>query len=123
MRRPFGELEAEIAELVRLYPCCTVAEIQHRLGKGVAYTTVMTVLTRLWKKGAIQREKSGRSYLYSFIERGKSDRHPLLDRLRTRLFGGNTSQMVSYLIESGEPMSDEEAAKIEALLKQFKEGP
>ncbi len=33
--------------------------------RKVTYTTVMTVLTRLWKKGRLTREKAGRAYTYA----------------------------------------------------------
>lgn len=121
MRRPFGELEGEIVRLVGSHPESTVADVQSRLGGDVAYTTVMTVLARLWKKGELVRKKSGRTYLYSAVTEKRSRTQPLLDRLRGRLFGGSTTQMVSYLIESGDPMSEEEIAHIEALLHRLKE--
>jgi predicted transcriptional regulator len=35
-----------------------------RLHRPVAYTTVMTVMDNLYKKGALKRELSGRAYLY-----------------------------------------------------------
>ena len=35
------------------------------LGGGLAYTTVMTTLTRLHGKGALTREPTGRAYAYS----------------------------------------------------------
>ena len=34
----------------------------------VAYTTVMTVLVRLWQKGRLEREKDGRAYRYAPVE-------------------------------------------------------
>jgi len=35
------------------------------LGGTVAYTTVMTTLDRLFKKGLLAREKEGRAFIYS----------------------------------------------------------
>ena len=32
--------------------------------KPLAYTTVMTVMDRLWRKGLLQRRRIGRAYLY-----------------------------------------------------------
>ncbi len=32
--------------------------------RTVSYTTVMTVLTRLWDKGRVDRHRSGRAYAY-----------------------------------------------------------
>ena len=41
-------------------------EVQDRLStRNLAYTTVMTVMVRLWEKGQLIREKTGRTYRYS----------------------------------------------------------
>lgn len=43
----------------------TTRGVQERLdGHRVAYTTVMTVLVRLWNKGLLDRRKTGRAYAY-----------------------------------------------------------
>ena len=34
----------------------------------LAYTTVMTVMSRLWKKGLLQRDVSGRAYSYTPVQ-------------------------------------------------------
>lgn len=34
------------------------------MGDDLAYTTVMTILTRLWQKGLVTRTRSGRAYAY-----------------------------------------------------------
>lgn len=61
-----GALEAEVLE--RLWEAgapVPVREVLSRLkGRRRAYTTVMTVLTRLQRKGLVERVLSGRSYLY-----------------------------------------------------------
>ncbi len=41
------------------------AEVQGRLGGGPAYTTVVTILSRLHGKGMLDRRKAGRSFLYA----------------------------------------------------------
>lgn len=43
----------------------TVTEVLADLGRGLAYTTVMTTLTRLHGKGALTREPVGRAYAYA----------------------------------------------------------
>ncbi len=44
----------------------TPSAVQERLPEErmVEYTTVMTVLARLWKKGRLARERDGRAYAY-----------------------------------------------------------
>lgn len=64
--RPRGALEREVlACLVAASRPLTAAEVLADLGSGLAYTTVMTTLTRLHAKGALTRELSGRAYAYA----------------------------------------------------------
>ena len=66
MRR-FGELEAAVMECLwaRSAPA-SVRDVLGELhtGKQLAYTTVMTVLDNLHRKGVVTREMSGRAWLY-----------------------------------------------------------
>src|ERR671932_2476362 len=43
----------------------TVAEVHTELGDDLAYTTVLTALSRLHAKGALTREPAGRGYAYA----------------------------------------------------------
>ena len=47
----------------------TVEEVRKTVSvsRPLAYTTVMTVLTRLWQKGYLDRQQEGRSYLYEAL--------------------------------------------------------
>ncbi len=42
----------------------TPGEVNEALGNCLAYTTVMTVLARLWKKGLTERTDRGRGFAY-----------------------------------------------------------
>jgi predicted transcriptional regulator len=65
-RRPRGALEREIlACLAAADNPLTPAEVLAALGRDLAYTTVMTTLSRLHDKGALRREPAGRAYAYS----------------------------------------------------------
>lgn len=67
-RRPAGALENEVlAALWAASEPMTPAQVQELLGSGLAYTTVMTILTRLHEKGAVTRERSGRAYAYAAV--------------------------------------------------------
>jgi predicted transcriptional regulator len=43
----------------------SAGDIYHAFGQQTAYTTWMTTLDRLYKKGLLARHKSGRAYIYS----------------------------------------------------------
>ncbi|MFG2095929.1 BlaI/MecI/CopY family transcriptional regulator [Streptomyces sp. NPDC048612] len=65
-RRGQGQLEAQVLAALHEAPGpATAASVQERLGGGLAYTTVMTILSRLHAKQAVTRERSGRAYVWT----------------------------------------------------------
>jgi predicted transcriptional regulator len=65
-RREAGELESEVlAALWASSTPMTPAEVLTQLDGALAYTTVMTTLTRLFEKGLVDRRSAGRGYAYS----------------------------------------------------------
>nr|WSW42406.1 BlaI/MecI/CopY family transcriptional regulator [Streptomyces sp. NBC_01001]WSW63152.1 BlaI/MecI/CopY family transcriptional regulator [Streptomyces sp. NBC_00998] len=67
-RRGQGELEAHVlAALGQGSGPVTAGWVQERIGGGIAYTTVMTILTRLHVKGAVVRERAGRSFEWTAV--------------------------------------------------------
>ena len=65
-RRPRGGLEQQILACVSSAGRpLTAGEVLAEVGGGLAYTTVMTTLSRLHDKGALDRRPSGRAYAYS----------------------------------------------------------
>lgn len=64
-RRARGALEAEVlAALWAARTPLTAGELQVRLGDNLAYSTVVTILSRLHAKGALEREQVGKAYAY-----------------------------------------------------------
>ncbi|MGW1610041.1 BlaI/MecI/CopY family transcriptional regulator [Streptomyces sp. NPDC002285] len=65
-RRGQGELEALVLSALREADGpATAGWVQERLGDDLAYTTVITILTRLLAKGAVTRERVGRSFAWT----------------------------------------------------------
>jgi len=58
-----GPLEGEVHRLSREEGATGVAEVHRSLlaSREIAYTTVMTVMTRLAAKGVLERRKEGRA--------------------------------------------------------------
>ncbi|AHH98012.1 BlaI/MecI/CopY family transcriptional regulator [Kutzneria albida] len=64
-RRGHGELEAEVlAALWAADEALTANQVLGALGSGLAYTTVVTALSRLHAKGVLSRVPVGRAYAY-----------------------------------------------------------
>ena len=62
---PLGPLESAIMDLLWNRGESNVHDVVERLDRPLAYTTVMTTLDRLFKKGLLDRRKSARAFLYS----------------------------------------------------------
>jgi predicted transcriptional regulator len=74
--RVLGELEQGVMELLWEVAPLAVREVQSRVAAGrLAYTTVMTTLDRLYKKGLLHREKVGLAFVYQpALDRGEYQR-------------------------------------------------
>lgn len=65
-RRAAGELEAAVLAVLQAAGSpLSPAEVRGRLGGGLAYSTVVTILSRLHGKGVLDRRKAGRSFRYA----------------------------------------------------------
>lgn len=100
-----GELEGDVLSLLWAAEApLTPGEVLERLGGGLAYTTVMTILTRLWQKGLVEREQRGRAYVYwpavSEAELAAQRMRATLEHTRDR--EGALSRFVGSLSEKDE---------------------
>ena len=65
--RPFGDLESVVMDhLWAADEPLTVREVLERIDRDppLAYTTVMTVMDNLHRKGVVSREREGRAFRY-----------------------------------------------------------
>ena len=59
-----GHLESKVMEILWARGEASVHEVAERLARPLAYTTVMTTLDRLYKKGLLERRKEDRAFFY-----------------------------------------------------------
>jgi len=59
-----GSLELELMEILWARHDCSVRDVVAKLSRPLAYTTVMTTLDRLYKKGLLDRRKFQRAFVY-----------------------------------------------------------
>jgi predicted transcriptional regulator len=79
-----------------------VKDVRHALtgSRNLAYTTVMTVLDRLARKGGVSRRKVGRSFVYvPVLSRGVLCRLAVQD-LVDRYFDGSEAALLELLKDS-----------------------
>jgi predicted transcriptional regulator len=86
-------------------------------GAALAYTTVMTVLVRLYEKGLLVREKEGRRFLYSAAKRSGAAKRGLLARIQGTLFAKDRAQPILSLLDDDSLST----AELRALRKKIDE--
>jgi len=60
-----GRLEFELMQILWARGECNVRDVVQNLDRPLAYTTVMTTLDRLYKKGLLDRRMPDRAFVYS----------------------------------------------------------
>lgn len=78
----------------------TVREIRDRLAERLprAYTTIMTIMDRLARKGIVERRKTGRAYLYRANLTADEARSQALGQVVEKFFGGSREALVAHLV-------------------------
>jgi predicted transcriptional regulator len=96
-----GRLERQVMEVVWTAGEVTVRDVQAKLPRAAAYTTVMTTLDRLFKKGFVVRERSGRAFTYRASgSREQTEAANAQGVLAGLLANGATLPILSNLVET-----------------------
>ncbi|MBZ5695076.1 MAG: BlaI/MecI/CopY family transcriptional regulator [Acidobacteriia bacterium] len=77
----------------------TVREIRDRLAarRARAYTTIMTIMDRLARKGVVERRKAGRAYVYRAKLSAEEARAQALAQVLENFFGGSKEALLAQL--------------------------
>lgn len=81
--------------------------------RPLAYTTVMTIMDRLARKGVVEREKRGRSHVYRPAVTDAEVRDRALDRLVGNFFLGSRQRLREFL-ETPTAAATQETKVVEA---------
>ena len=88
--RYLGALQTEVMEIFWRRESATVREAVEELNEGgkrrLAYTTVLTLVSRLWARGLLAREPEGRGFRYRPAKTRQVLFAELSDELIDRLF-------------------------------------
>ncbi len=96
-----GRMELQIMNVVWDGGKATVHDVKESLSRGrkPAYSTVLTMMRKLERKGYLMHEVDGRTYVYSPTVSRREVRHSMLGDLLNRLFDGSAELLVTSLIE------------------------
>ena len=87
MTKPLGELETLVMSVAWSNPALTVREVCEHLvdGKQRAYTTIMTTMDRLHRKGLLKRSKDKNAWRYQPALTREDFEHALADQLAAQI--------------------------------------
>ncbi len=117
LERLWAVAEEDHAQHPETAGSCTVRQVHEALARDreVAYTTVMTVLDRLAKKGLVAQEKDGRAYRYrAAATRGEMTADLMREALEEFGSGDRRTALVAFV---GDASAEERAALREALTR------
>jgi predicted transcriptional regulator len=120
LRAAFGHLEREVLEVMWQIETATVRDVQQRLSRTPAYTTVMTTLDRLFKKGFVDRVRQGRAFVYRAAHSREQVEAAVTAGLLTGFLEGGSharpllSNLVDAVAEQDEGLLDE----LDALIRE-----
>jgi predicted transcriptional regulator len=92
-------LELECMNMLWPLGEATVREIHDRLipRRTRAYTTIMTIMDRLARKGIVERRKAGRAYVYRARLAAEQARSQALAQILENFFGGSKEALLAQL--------------------------
>ena len=95
-----GPLEADIFTVVAEEDSITVREVYERLRKErkIAYTTVMTIMGNLAKKGLLKQNKKSVAYVYSPVYKNTEVAFSIVNKVVDKLLAGDKKPLLSYLL-------------------------
>lgn len=117
------ELELEILKVLWDSGPMRVREVRDALAsvRGLAYTTVMTMMGIMTKKGYLRRTKADGGYIYRAVTQRDRLRRDMTQDFVTRVFGGSPAMGIMHLLESSE-LDAGEREQIRALINRKEAG-
>lgn len=117
--RDLTELQLAVIDVLWEKGEATVAEVQEALleHRGLATTTVATLLSRLEKRGVVGHRTDGRQYVYRSLVSRDDVRDSMLSALTNRLFRGEVTALMSHLLTAS-AISPGDLARVRKMIEQ-----
>jgi predicted transcriptional regulator len=84
--------------------------------RGLAQTTIATLVTRLQRRGIVARRTRDRQFVYRATITEADVQHSMVSELTERLFAGDPAALVSHLI-SATDMSPGDLARVKRMIE------
>lgn len=116
IRQMLGDLEADIMEELWRQSPVSVRDVHEKMAqkRSIAYTTVMTVMSRLAEKGLLRREQQGRAFLYAPVQTREEFCSDTISTVMRGLLGGFGEPVLSNFVDT---VGSEDEAKLDELIR------
>jgi BlaI family transcriptional regulator, penicillinase repressor len=117
-RHELTELQIAILRLLWERGEASVAEIWEALyeERGLAQTTIATLVARLQRRGIVARRARDRQFVYRATITESDVQHSMVGELTERLFAGDVTALVSHLISASD-MSPGDLARVKRMIE------
>jgi predicted transcriptional regulator len=116
-----GALERDVLAIAWERDELSVRDACERLGSSVAYTTVMTTMDRLYKKGLLSRRKAGRAFIYKAAATRDELEGAVAAELVQGLIQRDGSEPLPILSSLVDAVSDRDRALLDELERLIRE--
>lgn len=114
-----GDLQHAILRVLWERREATVVEVLEALSdeRDRALTTIATMLTKMEKRGLVAHRSEGRQFVFRALVSESQVRRSMVAELTSRLFGGDTTALVSHLLEEQE-IDEREIERLRGLIAE-----
>jgi predicted transcriptional regulator len=122
-KHTLGDLQHAIMRVLWAEGEATTAAVHDALyaDRGLAPTTIATMLRKMEDKGVVAHRTEGRQFVYRPTVSESDIRSTMVGELLDRLFAGDAAALVSHLVAEG-GMDESELAELRALLEDAETG-
>ena len=119
-KAPLGKLEQQIMDVLWTSGAtASVRDVCEALrDRRLAYTTVMTTLDRLFRKGILQRERQSGAYLYHPVLTRDEHERSLVEGAVSELLAHSADNVLAAFVDLAVKLDDENLDRLERLLEK-----
>jgi predicted transcriptional regulator len=112
-----GDLQLAIMRVLWSHGEATVADVHEALEpeRGLALTTIATMLTKMEKKGVVEHRAEGRRFIFRPTVSEGQVRRTMVSDLTSQLFRGDVTALVNHLL-SEHDIDSEELAQLREMI-------
>jgi BlaI family penicillinase repressor len=119
-KQTLGDLQHAIMSVLWVRGEATTSDVHEALReeRGLAFTTIATMLRKMEDKGIVAHRSEGRQFVYCPTVSEDQVRRSMVGELVERLFGGDPKALVAHLVSENEI----DAGELDALRRRLAPG-